>query len=93
MAQRARGRKRAAQAATPPAGPAPARYEASVSARSLPRGLLCVALALLACHAGLTLYHYRVEELSWLLLQFFDVNQENNLPTWFSQFLLLTASS
>jgi hypothetical protein len=54
---------------------------------------LIVALALLACHAALAIYHYRVEELNWLLRQLFDVDQENNLPTWFSTFLLLVASA
>jgi hypothetical protein len=54
---------------------------------------LIVAVALLACHAALAIYHYRVEELHWLLRQLFDVDQENNLPTWYSGFLLLTTSA
>ncbi len=52
-----------------------------------------MALLLLACHAGLTLYHYRVEPLPWLLRQLFDVDRENNLPTWYSAFLLLVATA
>jgi hypothetical protein len=51
---------------------------------------LIVALVLLACHAALAIYHYRIQELHWLLRQLFDVDQENNLPTWYSEFLLLT---
>lgn len=30
-----------------------------------------------------------MEELEWLILQLFDLDEENNLPTWFSSFLLL----
>ena len=87
MAQRKRRSSKAHTRAT-----AAAHYEVHLSA-SLPLALLLVALVLLACHAGLTLYHYRVEELPWLLRQLFDVDQENNLPTWFSALLLLVTSA
>ena len=51
------------------------------------------ALLLLGCHVGLTIYHYQVEELSWLpWRQLFDVDEENNLPAWFSEFILLVAT-
>ena len=69
----------------------PERYEVTLSPRALARVLLITAFALLACHGVLSVYHYRVEELPWLLIQLFDVDQENNLATWFSEFLLLTA--
>ena len=69
------------------------RYEVTFSPHTLPRVLLIMALVLLAAHAVLAIYHYRVEELSWLLLQLFDVDEENNLPTWFSGSLLLTTSA
>ena len=69
------------------------RYEFSISCRGLPGVLLMIAITLLACHAALWIYHYRVVELHWLWLQLFDVDQENNLPTWFSQFLLILASA
>ena len=52
---------------------------------------MITAIVLLTCHGVLSVYHYRVEELPWLLIQLFDVDEENNLPTWFSEFLLLTA--
>ncbi len=71
----------------------PARYRLHLSSRTLPLTLLAGALLLLACHAGLALYNYRVEPVSWLLRQLFDVDQENNLPTWYSAFLLLLASA
>ncbi len=68
------------------------RYGASFTPRGLPRILLIVALVLLACHAALAIIHYRVEELPWLLRQLFDLDEENNLPTWYSGFLLLVVS-
>lgn len=69
-----------------------ARYDVTIAPGALTRVLLVAALTLLAYHAGLALYHYRVQELSWLLRQLFDVDQENNLPTWYSGFLLLVSS-
>ena len=69
-----------------------ARYELTLSPRTLTRALLVAALALLACHGVLSILHHRVQELPWLLLQLFDVDEENNLPTWYSAFLLLAAS-
>jgi uncharacterized integral membrane protein len=69
-----------------------ARYVATLQARSLTRSLLIVAGLLLSAHGLLALYNYQSEKLPWLLWQLFDVDQENNLPTWFSEFLLLLAS-
>ena len=63
-------------------------YEVEISSRGLPRTLLIGALVLLALHTALYVYHYRVGELPWLVLQLFDVDQENNLPSWYSGFLL-----
>ena len=51
--------------------------------------LLAVALSLLVLHTTLNYLNYQVEELPWLLLQLFELDEENNLPTWFSSFLLL----
>ncbi len=66
-------------------------YRFSISQRFLVVLLSVLALALLLCHAALTIYHYQVSELPWLpWRQLFDVDEENNLPTWFSEFLLLT---
>lgn len=33
--------------------------------------------------------NYQVDELPWLLLQLFELDEESNLPTWLSSFLLL----
>ena len=70
-----------------------AGYGFSISQRFLVILLSILALALLLCHAALTIYHYQVSELPWLpWRQLFDVDEENNLPTWFSEFLLLTTA-
>jgi hypothetical protein len=51
--------------------------------------LAVLAVALVLIHLVLNSYNYEVEEVPWLLLQLFELDEENNLPTWFSSFLLL----
>ena len=52
-------------------------------------GFALIAFALLLVHSVITIYHYQVEELEWIpWRQLFDVDEENNLPTWFSGFFL-----
>lgn len=51
--------------------------------------LLAVVVGLLGMHTVLYVINYTVGELPWLLLQLFDLDEEYNLPTWFSSFLLL----
>ena len=66
-----------------------AGYEVAFSTRRVVIGFVVAALFLLVTHSALTIYHYSVEEVSWLpWRQLFDVDEENNLPTWFSGFLL-----
>ena len=65
------------------------RYQISINTRSYSLVLLITAVVLVSIHLGLYQYNYQVEELEWLLLQLFDLDEENNLPTWFSSFLLL----
>ncbi|MDA1369991.1 MAG: hypothetical protein O2971_04405 [Proteobacteria bacterium] len=65
------------------------KYALTINVRHYCLLLLVVALLLIAIHTGLYLYNYQVEELPWLLLQLFDLDEENNIPTWFSSFLLL----
>ncbi len=48
-----------------------------------------VAIVFMAIHTTLAYYHYQIDELPWLLRQLFDLDEENNLPTWFSGFILL----
>ena len=64
-------------------------YSLTVNSQTYPLVLLASAVCLVSIHLGLYVYNYRVEELEWLLLQLFDLDEENNLPTWFSSFLLL----
>jgi hypothetical protein len=51
--------------------------------------LLVTTLLLIAIHLGLHYCNYKIQEVPWLLLQLFDLDEENNIPTWFSSFLLL----
>ena len=64
-------------------------YRVVIEPERLVAGFALVAFALLLVHSVLTVYHYQVEELDWIpWRQLFDVDEENNLPTWFSGFLL-----
>ena len=51
--------------------------------------LLFISIGLVAIHCSLHYYHHEIEEVPWLIMQLFDLDEENNLPTWFSGFLLL----
>lgn len=83
-------KKRPSSQRKPPA--AAGHYEVVLSSRALPRVLLIAALLLLGLHTALHVYHYRVDHLSWVVLQLFDVDEENNLPSWYSGLALaLTA--
>lgn len=59
------------------------------STDSLIKGLAIVCVALLGIHIILTVMHYRIVELPWLLRELFDVDEEESVPTWFSSSLLL----
>jgi hypothetical protein len=76
-----------------PKAPAPPRYTIDLSARRFPAFLLVVSVALLGAHLVINLWHHfadipREPAWPWLLRQGFDVDQEHNLPSWFSSFLL-----
>ena len=51
--------------------------------------LLWTVIGFIAIHCALNYYHYEVAKVPWLIRQLFDLDEENNLPTWFSSFLLL----
>lgn len=51
-----------------------------------------LAFFFVVAHVSLYFYHYEVAKLPSLLLQMFDLDQENNLPTWFSGFILLNVA-
>lgn len=65
------------------------RHQFEVSARDYGAVLFALVVVFICSHLGLYYYNYHVEELPWLLLQLFDLDEENNLPTWFSSFVLL----
>ncbi len=56
------------------------------------RWLLPAALLLLSAHLLVMMYHYWVSEVPWLVRQLVALDEENNIPTWYSSFLLLAAS-
>lgn len=60
--------------------------------RYVTRSLLPFALALLSAHMLIMMYHYWMDDVPWLARQLVDLDEENNLPTWFSSFLLLNAA-
>lgn len=60
-------------------------YRLTIDPKKLIVGLSLVAVVLLLVHGVLTVYHYQVAEIEWIpWRQLFDVDEENNLPTWFS---------
>ena len=63
-------------------------FEVRLNRTRLVRYLSIAATVLLAMHLVLYLIHFLVDEVPWYLLQLFDVNEEHNLPTWFSGFNL-----
>lgn len=55
--------------------------------------LLVVGIILVGIHCLLHYLNHEVVEVAWLIQQLFDLDEENNLPTWFSSFLLLNCSA
>ena len=64
----------------------------SFSSESFIKGSALLCLALLVIHCVLTIVHYRLLELPWLLRELFDVDEEESIPTWFSSSMLLITS-
>ena len=64
-------------------------YQLNITVTYYIRTLVIVAILLVCTHLALYCYHYLSNKLPWLLRQLFDLDEENNLPTWFSHFLLL----
>ena len=74
---------------TPTAKAATVEYRLEVEPAKMVVGFSLAAFMLLLVHAVLTVYHYQVAEIAWIpWRQLFDVDAENNLPTWFSGLLL-----
>jgi hypothetical protein len=74
----------------PQARPAPS-YVIHISAR-LPRILAAVSVALVLVHVVIQTCHYRWHEVPTLLKDMFDVDEEQNVPTWFSGAILWLAA-
>ncbi len=64
----------------------------AIATRAYSYTLLPITICLIAIHCFLNYYHHEIEELHWLIFQLFDLDDENNLPTWFSSFVLLNNS-
>lgn len=67
-------------------------YQIPVNETKLVGILSLTATFFLCAHGLLVTYNYLVSETPWYLLQLFDLNEENNLPTWYSGFNLLVAT-
>ncbi len=67
-------------------------YRNTFSGRSLLRALWITVTLLVGIHVILSVIHYQVTELPWLLRQIFDVDEEDSLPTWYSASALLLTS-
>lgn len=64
-----------------------------ISHRKVLVGLVLAMVALLTIHVVLQIYHYEFRRLPWLLRQFFDVDEEDSLPTWYATSLHLLTSA
>jgi len=65
------------------------QHQLLISTRDYAATLCALAAVFVGIHLGINYYNYHVEELPWLLIQLFELDEENNLPTWFSSFILL----
>lgn len=67
-------------------------HQITISTRDYIASLVALAVVFICVHLGINYYNYQVEELPWLLIQMFELDEENNLPTWFSSFILLNVA-
>ena len=68
------------------------QFRFPVDQKKLIGRLVFTATFLLCAHTLFYVYEYVVDETPWYLMQLFDVNEEHNLPTWFSGFNLLVST-
>jgi len=64
-------------------------FQLSLNTRDYLRRLLVIVVSLVFIHCLLHLYQSYIAEVPWLLMQLFELDEENNLPTFFSGYLLL----
>lgn len=76
------------QAQEPSASP----YRIHLSIRGLTLLLSCCVGILVAAHVALEFTHYRIHELPEALRHLFDLDEESNLPSWYSWTALLLGS-
>ena len=63
-------------------------YHLKIDSNSYLKFLAAVVVLFVLIHCALNYYNYQISETQWLIHQLFDLDEENNLPTWFSSFLL-----
>lgn len=68
------------------------QYAITVSPHRYLVVLLVVGISLVLAHLGLNYVDYEYRDIPWLVRQLFELDEENNLPTWFSSFLLLNCA-
>ncbi len=68
------------------------KFQISINPRIYCGFLLAVAIAFVTIHCVISYLTNEVEEIPWLIEQLFHLDEENNLPTWFSSFLLLNCA-
>ncbi len=68
-------------------------FQVTIAVRKYCRLLAATAISLVFIHLALAYYNYRIEEVPWLIVQLFHLDEENNIPTWFSSFLLLNVAA
>ena len=64
-------------------------FQLSIPVRKYCLVLLAIVIGLITVHSFFNYYNHAIEEVPWLIQQLFDLDEENNIPTWFSGFLLL----
>jgi len=70
----------------------PASFRIRLNPERVSDVLFGAILLLLVAHVALQVVHFEVTEVPWLVLQLFDVDEEQNLPTWYSGAALLMAA-
>src|SRR5258706_6375806 len=63
---------------------APTPYVIRLSSRTLPRLLAVIVVALLAIHLVLQVDRFTTQRTPWEIQQFFDLDEEQSVPNWYS---------
>ena len=67
-------------------------HSLAIKRRDLMKRLWIIVGLLVGIHVILTVIHYQIHDLPWLLRQIFDVDEEDSFPTWYSSMALLLTS-